>query len=821
MRKKILLFFVAFLPAFFAVGQGHTVSGYVEDGQTGERLIGCIVKDANSDKYVTTTNSYGFFSLKTPEKKFTLQVMYVGYETFAKELTMNSDTSFTVTIEIKNQLKEVVVTSDRQNVQSTQMSKIDVPISKVEKLPVIFGEVDLLKTLQLMPGVQSGTEGANGIYVRGGGPDQNLMLLDGVPVYNASHLFGFFSVFNTDAIKNVSLFKGGFPARYGGRLSSVIDVSMKDGNMKKFSGAVSVGLISSKFTIEGPIKKDTTSFIISGRRTYIDALAAPFVAIFGKSHDQGQGYEYTDKYAGGYHFYDLNAKLNHRLNKNNRLFLSWYSGRDAARIKYSSEGKNDGYPNHDEMKAKLGWGNIISAARWNHTFKGNLFMNTTLTYSRFDFGINVKNKNSDENPETKYSDEIEAEYGSGIDDLALMVDFDYLPNVNHKIKFGVSGIYHKFRPGKVHFKTVMTDPPVKYDTTFGSQVLYAPEMAIYAEDDINVTKWFKLNAGARFSMLNVRDTFFKNIEPRVSTRFLVTKDLSFKMSYAQMQQYLHFLTNNTVGLPIDLWMPATDLIVPEKSWQAAAGFSWLIKNKFSLSVEGFYKEMKNLLEFKDGESIFSKPGQGGMGETWEEKVTQGSGYSYGAEIFLQKNYGKLTGWISYTYARSNRNFSEINFGKEYPYKYDRRHDISLVLLYDLNENVNFGMTWVYGSGMPITIQLAETMRPFSPSFYGYVDESGYERMFLDGNPYYNGRNNYRLPSYHRLDLSVNLSKQKKRGRRTWSFGIYNVYNHINPFYTKIINSFDTYDMDRTSRKSYLRIYSIFQIMPSVSYKFVW
>ncbi len=308
MIKKIITIFVGLLSTLFAVAQPYTVSGYVEDGQTGERLIGCIVKDANNDKYVTTTNNYGFFSLKVPNQNFSLQVMYIGYETYEKALNLHSDTTFTISIEIKNQLQEVVVTSDRQNLQSTQMSKIDVPVSKIEKLPVIFGEVDLLKTLQLMPGVQSGTEGANGIYVRGGGPDQNLMLLDGVPVYNASHLFGFFSVFNTDAIKNVSLYKGGFPAHYGGRLSSVIDISMKEGNMKKFSGAVSVGLIASKFTIEGPIKKDTTSFIISARRTYIDAITSPIIKMI--SISQGK----DEKFMGGYHFYDLNAKINHRLN---------------------------------------------------------------------------------------------------------------------------------------------------------------------------------------------------------------------------------------------------------------------------------------------------------------------------------------------------------------------------------------------------------------------------------------------------------------------------------------------------------------------------
>lgn len=825
MNKQIVLIFVVLFSSLLSLGQPFTISGYVEDGQTGERLIGCIVKDANSDKYVTTTNTYGFFSLKTPEKKLSLQIMYVGYDSFEKEIILNRDTSITVNIEIKNQLQEVIVKAERQNVQSTQMSKIDVPVNKIEKLPVIFGEVDLLKTLQLMPGVQSGTEGANGIYVRGGGPDQNLILLDGVPVYNVSHLFGFFSVFNTDAIKNVTLYKGGFPARYGGRLSSVIDVSMKDGNMKKMAGSVSVGLISSKFTIEGPIKKDKTSFIISGRRTYIDALAAPFIKIFGKdsysdSYD-GNSYSYEDRYFGGYHFYDINAKLTHKLTDKDRIFLSFYGGQDVANFSYTSEGQYNGFPNKEEVDFNLNWGNTISALKWNHTFKRNLFVNTTLTYSRFNFGVDVLSIYEDSDSAYNYSENIKAGYESGIDDIALMVDFDYLPNVNHKIKFGVSGIYHKFRPGVLNFNMKMSDPVIDYDTTFGSATLYSPELAIYAEDDINITSWLKLNIGGRFSLLKVRDTVFWNPEPRISTRFLLNKNLSIKLSYAEMKQYLHFLTNNTVGLPIDLWMPATDLIIPEKSWQSAVGISWLIDNKYSLSVEGFYKGMDNLLEFKDGESIFSMPGQGGMGESWESKVTQGSGYAYGAELFLQKNQGKLTGWISYTYAKTNRKFAEINNGREFPYKYDRRHDISIVLMYDLNENVNFGMTWVYGSGMPTTLQEAEFRGPFGFDWYSYSYENGVEDYNPSGYPYYGGRNNYRLPSYHRLDLSINLSKEKKRGTRTWSFGVYNTYNHINPFFTRLVNRNDVWQGNLEQGKTYLRIYSIFPVMPSVSYKFVW
>ena len=815
MIKRILIFLIFLLPFSLVYSQNHTISGYVEDEATGERLIGCIVKDADNNRLVTTTNSFGFFSLRTTDPNISLKVIYIGYRTFEEELFLTNDTTFTVELSFENEIEEVVVTADRQNLQSTQMSTIDVSLQKMQKLPVIFGETDLLKTLQLMPGVQSGTEGSNGIYVRGGGPDQNLILLDGVPVYNVSHMFGFFSVFNTEAIKNVTLYKGGFPAHYGGRLSSVIDVQMKDGNMKKLSGVVSVGIIASKFTIEGPIKTDKTSFIISGRRTYIDLLAQPFIKIFAKetNNDPGGNYSYTDSYGGGYYFYDLNAKLTHNLTSKDRIFLSFYGGQDIANFKYKSEGKHNGIENTELIKAGLGWGNIITAARWNHSFNRNLFLNTTLTYSRFNFGVGLENSYIDGD----YEESFNVGYSSGIDDIAAMVNFDYIPNVNHKIKFGFNAIYHTFRPGNIDFKMKITDPAIDYDSTFGSSTLNAPEYAAYFEDDFKVTDWLKINIGGRISMFDVRDTMYWNPEPRVAARILASDNFSIKFSYVEMMQYLHFLTNNTVGLPIDLWVPATNITVPEESWQAAVGFSWLIKDKYTLSVEGFYKEMDNLVEFNEGQSIFSLPSEGGNGESWEQKVSQGNGWAYGGEIFLQKNYGDFSGWFSYTLAWTDRKFPNIDDGNIFPYKYDRRHDISLVLMYDLNENINFGFTWVYGSGTPITLQKSEFLGPMGISSYS----CGRDGCIYSGLANFGGRNNYRLPSYHRLDLSANFTKERTHGVRTWSVGVYNAYNHINPFYTMITSKNDWQGEGLEQGKTYLRIFSIFPVMPSVSYKFVW
>ncbi|MEA3450286.1 MAG: TonB-dependent receptor plug domain-containing protein [Bacteroidota bacterium] len=830
--KKILIFNLIVLFVLRVFAQDVTMSGYVEDASTGERLIGCVVKDTNNDKYVTITNEFGFFSLKIPKNEVKLSVYYFGYQEYVQQLNLSADTSMLIELVLENQLDKVVVTADRYNIDNTQMSTVDVPLNMMKNLPVIFGEVDLLKTLQLMPGVQSGTEGSNGIYVRGGGPDQNLILLDGVPVYNVSHLFGFFSVFNAEALKDVTLYKGGFPARYGGRLSSVIDVRMKDGNMKKLTGSASIGLISSKFTIEGPIKKDTTSFIISARRTYIDVLVQPFILIFGsKTYEDEYSINKTSN-SGGYYFQDLNAKITHKLTPKDRLFLSFYGGNDKAKIKnsdlYTQKEPFMGSSNlpYDKFsnEGNLSWSNIIVASRWNHTYRNNLFQNITLTYSRFNFGFDDEtyqesNWSGDLN-EIDYN-RSKIAYGSGIQDFAANIDYNYHPNVSNKIRFGASAIYHYFMPGQTEYSYDFNQygDSAKADFKFGSDTLFAREFSVYIEDDITLTKWFRINLGTRLSIFNVRDTVFISPEPRISGRILFNKNVSFKASYAKMKQYLHFLTNNTVGLPLDIWVPATDIVVPEDSWQIAAGFSALIANKFTLNVEGFYKKMNNLVEYKEGESIFGNVMAQGSNNSWENKVVQGLGESYGGEIFLRKNNGKFTGWLSYTLSWTNRTFDNINFGTPFSYKYDRRHDISLVMMYEMNKNVNFGFTWVYGSGMPITIAKAEYYNPLDNDGIMFVQRyNGVEDAYLYGNKYYQNRNAHRLPAYHRLDLSVNLIKERKKGTRTWSFGIYNAYSRINPFYTELVNRQD-YDSEKTN--TFLRVYSIFPIMPSFNYKFVW
>ncbi|MBN2891972.1 MAG: TonB-dependent receptor [Bacteroidales bacterium] len=799
MKIKLLIVFVLLVSVLRA--QNVTVSGYIADSESGERLIGANVFDANNTKYGTASNSYGFYSLTVPAGKYKLTATYFGYGGWQEELNITKDTLINIDISTDVKIEEVIIQAQHNQVESSQMGRIDVPMATIKVLPVIFGEVDVLKALQLLPGVQGGTEGTSGLYIRGGSSDQNLILLDGVPVYNANHLFGFFSVFNADAISNVTLYKGGFPARYGGRLSSVIDINLKEGNMKEFHGVVSVGIIASKFMVEGPIKKDKTSFMVAGRRTYIDVLAAPFIKTYSL-------FEEGMNMGAGYYFYDYNAKINHILSDKDRIFFSLYGGKDKAYANIKQEYES----NKSESNMKLGWGNIISALRWNHMYNSKLFGNTTLTYSRFNFftDISMADEWYDED-NTKHESEYGVAYDQGIDDISLKVDFDYALNNNNKIKFGAEGTYHIFTPGITNL--FLKNDYFEIDSTMSYNRIYTREFALYFEDDIRIGNKLKVNLGTRFSAFHVRDTLFYSPEPRISARFIIMDGWSVKASFVMMKQYLHFLTSNTLGMPTDMWYPATDKIIPEKSYQYAVGTSIAVTDKVSLVIEGFYKEMTNLLELKEGKSAFGDFGFGeDKGDTWEDKVLQGNGWSYGAEFLLKKDVGKLTGWIGYTYAKADRLFAgdgnttgaeQISNGEVFPFAYDRRHNLSIVANYNFNDNWGLSLTWVYGSGNPTTISQLQyipinQVNPEYGSYYGRIN-------------YYGSRNNYRLPSVHRLDAGLNWTKEVRIGTRTWSLGVYNAYNHINPFFYQLESNYETGD-------KYLRVYSIFPIMPSLSYK---
>ncbi|HNQ69441.1 MAG TPA: TonB-dependent receptor [Bacteroidales bacterium] len=785
----LLFFSVLIFAANITNAQKHTISGYVQDMRSGEKIYSANVYDLRT-KLGTTTNEYGYFSLTLPSDSIDLSVSFVGYSAFTTKIYLQSDIKLNIELDPSIQLAEVVIYDKKSDemVKSTQMSMIEMPINQIKALPVLLGEADVLKSLQLMPGVQSGSEGTSGLYVRGGGPDQNLILLDGVPVYNASHLFGFFSVFNPDAISSVKLIKGGFPARYGGRLSSVIDIRMKEGNMKEFQGEGSIGNVSSKFTFEGPIIKDKSSFIISARRTYIDVLAAPIIqAINNAAGNSG-------KFRAGYYFYDANAKLNYKFSDKDRLYLSFYAGRDKAYTNSEDSYVYDDTTNVENMKFALLWGNITGALRWNHVFTKKLFANVTVVYSDYLFDTReqyIQKRGG------KVTSDFLFDYISGIENVGGTIDFDYNPAPKHSIKFGVNYLYHTFKPGVSTYQ--ITEGGTQIEQNFGNQNIYATEFYGYAEDSWDISGLIKLNFGAHYSGFIVKDRFYKSIQPRASLRILLNEKMSIKAAYSHMNQYIHLLTNSTIGLPTDLWLPSTDSILPENSKQAALGFAYNINNNWDITVEGYYKTMDNLIEYKEGASFFQ------LSQNWESKLETGSGYAYGAEILLRKNFGKLNGWIGYTLSWSWREFENINFGEPFPYKYDRRHDISVVAIYELNENIDFGLTWVYGTGNAVTLGVAryQSIFNFDPQYndyYSYVPEI----------EYYNGRNSYRMPAYHRLDVSANFHKDKKWGERTWSVGLYNAYSRQNPFYL-----YFGYD----NNKRVLKQISLFPIIPSVRYSF--
>ena len=781
------------LLSFVSSAQKFTISGYLKDADTGESLIGATLIHPKTSSG-SSANTHGFYSLTLPKDSISLVYSYVGYQPTTIKFSLKRDTVININLQSSTLLNEVIVSGTKAEAihESTKMSTLTVGMEQVKALPAFMGETDILKILQLMPGVQSGNEGSTGLYVRGGGPDQNLMLLDGVPIYNASHLFGFFSVFNADAINHVELIKGGFPARYGGRLSSVIDINMKEGNMKKVKGEGSIGIIAAKATVEGPIVKDRTSFIVSARRSYIDILAQPVILLA------------TDDVRAGYYFYDLNLKLNHIINSKNRLYLSTYMGDDKAYAKTKDQSRPGG-PSTTTSKSEfsLKWGNLITAARWNHIFGPKLFSNVTATYSRYLFDISQK---YEENKTTPGMPDENLFYGnnyhSGIRDWAAKIDFDYLPSPNHFIRFGANNIWHQFSPGVLSFRS-----SIDGDTTVGAKVIKAYEASAYVEDDWKVSKRIKLNAGVHGSTFAVENKWYYSVQPRISSRFLLTDDFSFKASYSSMTQFIHLLTNTGIGLPTDLWVPSTARVKPQQANQVAIGFARTYKSQYEFSLEGYYKKMSNLIEYKDGASYLNVEGD------WQDKVaTNGQGKSYGAEVLVQKKTGAITGWLGYTLSKAVRQFDELNFGEEYPYKYDRRHDVSAALTYEWNKRMDFSMVWVFGTGNSITLPIA--------TYEGVANGLSQNSRFNNYPPmdvtYFGGRNSYRMRNYHRLDLSFSWWKDKKWGQRKWTLGVYNAYNRLNPFFVNL--EYDYRNFGGFGRKRFIQ-YSLFPVIPSITYSF--
>lgn len=769
-----------------AQNKKYTISGYVKDQSSGEALIGATVSIRQPLKG-TVTNSYGFFSITADTGTYTLVASYIGLEPDTMQINLNKD----IYLEIKlkpRELKTVVISDQKgdENVKDSRMGTVQMDMKQVKQLPQFMGEVDILKTIQLLPGVKGAGEGNSGFYVRGGGPDQNLILLDEATVYNAGHLFGFFSVFNGDAVKDLTLVKGGMPAQYGGRLASVLDITMKEGNSQKFEVDGGIGAISSRLTVQGPIKKDTSSFIISGRRTYIDVLINPFI----KESSPFKG--------SGYYFFDLNTKFNWRINDKNRIFLSGYFGRDVFSFNNADS----------DFLVTIPWGNATTSLRWNHLIGPKLFVNTTAVFSDYKFSFGAE------------QDGFEFKLFSGIRDYNLKTDFSYIPNSKHYVRFGANYTWHIFTPNNVSAKQGETE----FDLG-GLKKQYAHEAGIYINDDWDITDRIRVSPGLRFSYFmqvgpfdryltdvtgRVTDTIsygrgekvqdYYGIEPRISVRFITDENSSVKASFTQNYQYVHLATLSPISLPTDIWVPCSDVVKPQIGRQYALGyFRNFLNNTYETSVEVYYKKMLNQVEFAPG----ALP-EDNVNNNTDNSFVFGTGESYGAEFFVKKRTGKLTGWIGYTLSWTTRTFPDIEDGRVFYARYDRRHDASVAISYELNDKWTFGTIFVYGTGNAITLPVS--------------------RYLIEGEivPEYGPRNSFRMAPYHRLDISATYTCKEKKlfhrlpYRSSWNFSVYNVYNRRNPYFIYFDNEGSVAEGNITVKAKQV---SLFPILPSVTWNF--
>ena len=781
------------------VSRKFTISGYVTDGTSSETLIGANILESRQQQG-TTTNPYGFYSITLPAGETELSFSYLGYTTRQYRLELSKDTLINVLMQDNNQLEEVVIVSDKAEagITATQMGAQEIPITQIKNTPSILGEADVMKTIQLMPGVQAGVEGSAGLYVRGGGPDQNLILLDGVPVYNVDHLFGFFSVFTPEAVKKVTLFKSSFPARFGGRLSSVVDVRSNDGDMKKYHGTLSVGLLSSKIQLEGPIIRDKTSFNISARRSYIDLIAKPFMPK-------------DDKIS--YYFYDINAKINHKFSDRSRLFLNFYNGKDSYYFK-TTDSSSSMYKD----KMSLNWGNTIATARWNYIFNQKLFSNTTVAYNKYRMDANSTVYTKTNLIESISESNYHSNYHSGICDWSYLIDFDYNPTPAHHIKFGAGYLHHDFRPEVATSKIQEKEDGItKQDTLYNSisnSTIQAHEVSAYIEDNFDIGSRLRMNVGLHLSMFRVQRRNYFSAQPRVSARYQLTRNTALKASYTKMSQYIHLLSSTPISMPTDLWVPVTSKIKPMQAHQYSLGSYYTGLPGWEFSVEGYYKQMRNVLEYKEGVSFL------GSSSGWENKVEMGKGRSMGIEFMAQKTTGKTTGWIAYTLAKSDRKFAigGINNGERFPYKYDRRHNLSLVVNHKFSNRIDIGASWIFSTGGTATIaeEVTAIIRPGEDA--------------IQQKDYIEKRNNYRLPASHRLNIGVNFNKKTKHGVRTWNISLYNAYNAMNPtmIYSNNSGGYASYIKNQEDGKVYLQYIpakrkitklTLLPCVPSVTYTY--
>ena len=764
---KLHLIYVLLLGGTLLSAQNrYTVSGEITDAETGEDLVAATVYLEGSS-LGSASNSYGFFSLTVPGGKQVLVCRYIGYEAFRKEIDLNKDIYLNIRLKAQStQLDEVVVRAERadRNLSSVDIGVEKLDISSITRIPVLLGEKDVLKTLQLLPGISTISEGSAGFSVRGGSVDQNLILLDEAPVYSASHLLGFFSVFNADAIRDVNVYKGGIPANFGGRAASVVDIQMKDGNSQRVAGSGGIGLISSRLTLEGPISRDKSSFILSGRRSYADLIAV------------GTGLLESGT---SLYFYDLNAKINYRLNENNRIFLSGYFGKDD--FGFEEFGTD--------------WGNATGTLRWNHLFGPRLFANTTFIYSNYTYGFNLDD---------------DLKLSSGIEDFAFKEDLTLFLNPDHTLKFGLNSTYHKFNPGEL----LTGDGEFAAIGDLVMEQKQSVESGLYLSSKSRFGERFSAEYGMRLSVFHqlgegwdfrynedneridstwygkgeLMQSYF-SLEPRLSMNYRLGEFSAIKASFNRITQYLHLLSNSTSGQPTDTWVPSSTNVEPVTVNQYSAGYYRnFLDNNLEVSVEAYYKDMHKVTDYEDGTNVF-------FNEDIEASIVSGDGRSYGLEFYLKKKYGKLTGWFSYTLARTEILIPEIST-HWYPTSYDKTHDVALVLSYELSRRLSLSGSWIYFTGNAVTFPSGKY------EFDGYLAS------------YYTERNGYRMPDYHRLDLNLHLAgKEHKRFKSSWDFSVYNAYNRHNAY---LIQFRESESQSGTTEAVKL---SLFGIVPSITWNF--
>lgn len=758
---SVLVFFVSWL--FPVLAQERTLSGYVTDAATGEALISATVV-VDGGKQGVVTNNYGFYSLTLPQGEYSLSVSYVGYTRQAVTIQLTSDVRKIVELEpAAASVEEVVIEAQADQHQAEenapQMSRVNLQVKNLMLLPAMGGEVDLMKVIQLLPGVSKGGEGSTSILVRGGDPDQNLILVDEAVVYNVSHLFGFFSVFNPDAIHDLDLIKGGFPAQYGGRLSSVIAMNTSEGNMEKFTAKGGIGSLSSRLTVQGPIVKGKGAFSVSGRRSYLDKV----LGLFGLPIP--------------YYFYDVNAKANYDLNEKNRLYFSVYHGKDVL---YTPKELTDNDSIDLGLDFEFSLGNTTSTLRWNHIFNPKLFSNTSLIYTQFKY--DVKGRFGDNS----------IFIGSYIRDFSVKQDFGYYFKPDNTLKFGAQVIHHQFRPNVVSANGSLTEQFIKDQP---GQQLYAEELSAYAQHDVRLNPHVRVSYGLRLTGAMVKEKFYPGLEPRASVAYTLTDFLSLKASYAHMRQYVHLVSSSTVALPTDLWYPVTKAIKPQSSDQIAGGATYNLKPlKALITLEGYYKWMRNLTEYKENTNLI-------LNNNFENQLLQGKGHSYGMEFLIKRDEGRFYGWASYTLSWSKRQFDSLNNGQEYFAKYDRRHNIALVGTIRITDRFSFSADYVYLSGSRFTPQVGQYFVP-NASLTG-----------VDVVPVYASRNSVNLNAQKRLDVNFIFMSKPKRDwwHGEWHIGAYNTLVNPQPYRTVIKYA--------PERGMYYTQTSLFGFIPSVAYNF--